>query len=93
MVWLANFVHYLNLHVPCFEIFPVSFGFPEFYSTASLDVLVKLCLVVTKLGFIQVCISENQNEYSKPRSRMSKITNMMSFWLSPFLDVNVVAID
>ena len=39
---------------PCFEIFPVSFGFPEFYSTASLDVLVKLCLVVTKLGFIQV---------------------------------------
>ena len=72
---------------PCFEIFPVSFGFPEFYSTASLDVLVKICLVVTKLSFIQVCISENQNEYSKLKSRMSKIANMMYFWLSLFLDV------
>ena len=37
----------------CFEIFPVSFGFPEFYSTAFFDVLVKVYLVVTKLGFIQ----------------------------------------
>ena len=44
----------------CFEIFPVSFGFPEFYSTASLDVLVKVYLVVTKHGFIQVCISVNR---------------------------------
>ena len=31
----------------------VSFGFPEFYLTASLDVLLKVYLVVTKLGFNQ----------------------------------------
>ena len=29
----------------------VSVGFPEFYLTVSLDVLLKVYLVVTKLGF------------------------------------------
>ena len=39
--------------VPLVSKSSVSFGFPEFYSTAFLDVLVKLYLVVTELGFIQ----------------------------------------
>ena len=37
----------------------IHFEFPEFCSTASLDVLVKVYVVVTKHGFIQVCILVN----------------------------------
>ena len=45
--------YYVRPGAACFEIFLVSFGFPEFYSTAFLDMLVKVYLVAIKLGFIQ----------------------------------------
>ena len=60
----------------CFKIFPVPFGFPEFHSTASLDVLVKLYLVVTKLGFIPVCISENRKLSQPKRIQLTEVSDV-----------------
>ena len=64
----------------------VSFGFPEFYLTASLDVLLKVFLVVTKLGFTQhfsksKALSTKMNAV-KLKSRMSKIANMIYYMAS-----------
>ena len=49
----------VRLHAACFKIFPISNINRLVYSIASHDVLVKVCLVVPKLGFIQVCILVN----------------------------------